>query len=112
MAVIECVFNYDKKTGKVTRVTHVLEIDEHDEIRFVSPANGLTLECEDSFPPLNLKKGDMAKITYTTTVPGRRVPNFKVYYHGPVGHFHCRYKDGDGKVYQAKGQSAPGSGSP
>jgi hypothetical protein len=113
MAVIECVFDYDKKTGDVTQVIHVREIDTRDKIFFVSPAKGLTLECMDKqgFPPMNLKEGDLAPLAYTKALPTKRgAHELVIYYHGPVGHFNCKYVDGDGKKYEAKGVTGPGGG--
>ena len=115
MAVIECVFNYDPKTGILYQEVHVLEIDSNDKINFVTQTAGLTLKCEAPFPPANLKKNDYAPVRYTRTKPKTKgVAEFNVYYHGPRAQFACGELNA-GRKFQAwpkaVGQSSPG-GSP
>jgi hypothetical protein len=114
MAVIECLFNYDENTGQVSIETHILEIDKHDKIQFVSNTPGLALESEDGFAPLNLKKGELAPVRHTQVkipaVNGGRL--FKIQYHGPQGHFACGYLDKNRKFVpwpNGVGQGAPGT---
>jgi hypothetical protein len=89
MAIIECVFEYDENTEKVSQVVHILGLDSHDEIKFVTPQQGLALECEEDFPLLHLKTGDFAPVKHTSQVPTNQAPKFKVYYHGPQAKFQC-----------------------
>jgi hypothetical protein len=114
MAVIECVFDYDEKTGKVSQVIHVMGLEPSDKINFVTPYKGLTLVTEEDCPVLNLKKGDYAPIRWTRKPPktGRKVPKFVVYYHGPQGHFKCGEASGNGFTSWATGQPSPRPGTP
>ena len=112
MAVILCLFNYDANTQKLSLETHVMAVDPHDTIQFVTHTAGLTLKSEVDFKLLNLKAGDHAPIRYTTQPLATNVPEFKVYYHGPMGQFACGTLD-TGHNFQswphAVGQQAPGN---
>ena len=117
MAVIECVFNYDETTKKVTIVTHIVEVEPHDRLNLVTQTPGLTLQAEEDFqhPFLDLKKGDLAPITCSTAAePTAGVPDFDVYYHGPVAKFACGYLNSDHQFVRwpnGVGLGAPGGGS-
>ena len=100
MAVIECVFNYDETTKKVSIVTHIVTVEPHDRLNLVTQTPGLTLQAEEDFdhPFLDLKKGDLAPITTTTTAEATKgVDNFAVFYHGQVAKFACGYLNDKGQ---------------
>jgi hypothetical protein len=111
MAVIECVFDYDVKTKKVSQVIHVMGLDPGDKINFVTAYKGLTLVTEEDCPLLNLRKGDHAPVRWTDAIPNTKdVPKFQVYYHGPQGHFNCGGVENTNFISWATGQPSPGSG--
>lgn len=114
MAVIECVFNYDEKTKKLSQVIHVLKLDPSDKINFVTAYPGLTLKTEEDCPLLNLRKDDYAPVRFTTALPEtNKITEFKVYYHGPQAHFACGRLDGNRDFYPWKtGQPSPDSNPP
>jgi hypothetical protein len=116
MAVIEVVFNYDDNTGKVSREIHVVSMDDHDQIRFVTYTPGLTLKAEVDVPFLDLSAGDLAPVKYTTVIRQTQgVPEFPVYYHGTIAKFACGELDNRNTFQNwphGVGQPSPGGGSP
>jgi hypothetical protein len=113
MAVITCVFHYDEDNG-VSLVTHVITVDVHDKIQFVTDTPGLTLKAENDFPLLDLKKGDYAPVRYTNNLPTTDgAHEFQVYYHGDIVKLSCGTLDAHYSFAswpRTAGQSAPGSG--
>ena len=111
MAVILCVFSYKEEQGK-TRVfqeIHVMELDKNDKLLWVTKDPDLALQLEQDFPPLYLKKDDLAPIAHVAQAPETAgVPKFEIYYHGDQAKFKCGDNKTEGFKSKVKGVGSPG----
>lgn len=113
MAVILCVFSYEKEEEKtkVLQEIHVMKLDENDKLLWVTKDKDLALQLEEDFEPLYLEKDDFAPVAHVAKTPeteGKSVQRFEVYYHGVQAKFKCGDNKTQGFKTIAQGVGSPG----